>query len=53
MVRYLPTPVNTQQAYNIYREGLASSISSNFFDKYQLKLQFMEYNNPVGDPLII
>jgi len=53
MVRYLPNAINTQQAYNIYREGLSSSALSSFFDKYQLKLQFMEYNNPVGDPLII
>lgn len=53
MVRYIPNAVNTQQAYNIYRDGLGSSWLGDFWDKYQLKIQFMEYNNPVGKPLII
>ena len=52
-VQYYANSVNTQEAYNIYREGLSSDLFGDIFDKYRLKIQFLEYNHPMGKPLII
>ena len=51
--QYFANSVNTQQAYNIYKDGLDSNLISDFFNKYRLKIQFLEYSNPVGQALVI
>ena len=52
-LQYFANSVNPQQAYNIYRDGINSNLISDFFNKYRLKLQFMEYSTDVGKPIII
>lgn len=47
-IRFEPTPINPQQAYNIYREGINSSLANSIFNKYRLKVSFLEYNNEKG-----
>lgn len=45
---YLPYAVNPQEAYSIYTEGNGSgSVFGNIFDKYQVKLSFVEDNREV------
>ena len=51
--QYFSNSLNPQQAYNIYRDGLGSDMFTNFFDRYRMKIQFLEYDNAVGDPIII
>jgi hypothetical protein len=51
-LQYFANSLNTQQAYNIYRDGIDSNLISDFFNKYKLKIQFLEYNTPVGSPLV-
>ena len=53
MLQYFPNSLNPQQAYNIYKDGIGSNLISDFFNKYRLKIQFMEYNTAVGKPLIL
>jgi len=45
--------LNPQQAYNIYRDGLSQCVNDNFFNKYRMKIQFYEYSNALGKPIII
>jgi hypothetical protein len=52
-LQYFANSLNTQQAYNIYRDGINSNLVSDFFNKYKLKIQFLEYNTPVGSPLVL
>jgi hypothetical protein len=52
-LQYFANSLNTQQAYNIYRDGIDSNLISDFFNKYKLKIQFLEYNTPVGNPLVL
>ena len=52
-LQYFANSLNTQQAYNIYRDGIDSNLISDFFNKYKLKIQFLEYNTPVGKPLVL
>jgi Concanavalin A-like lectin/glucanases superfamily len=45
---YLPYAVNPQEAYSIYTEGNGSgSVLGGIFDKYQVKLSFVEDNREV------
>ena len=46
--QYWPNAVNPQQAYNIYRAGYGGSIISNLFNKYRVRLQFLEDNKVKG-----
>ena len=52
-LQYFANSLNTQQAYNIYRDGIDSNLVSDFFNKYKLKIQFLEYNTPVGNPVVL
>ena len=41
-VRYQANSINSQEAYNIYRKGINSSLDDNFFHKYQLQVSFLQ-----------
>ncbi len=43
-IRYQPNAINPQEAYNIYREGINASQAKALYNKYGLKVSFMEYN---------
>jgi len=51
--QFFANSLNPQQAYNIYREGLGSSMIGDFFNKYRMKIQFFEYNNALGKPIVL
>ena len=42
--QYWPNASNPQQAYNIYKAGFGGSILGNLFNKYRLKISFLENN---------
>lgn len=53
-VQIFNNPLNPQEAYNIYREGLASNyFDFDYFNKYKMKIQFYEYNDALGSPLVL
>jgi hypothetical protein len=43
-IRYLGDSCNPQDAYNIYKEGINASLAQTLFNKYSLKVSFLEYN---------
>ena len=46
---YLSNAINPTQAYNIYKAGFSSGSSiGNFFDKYRVKVAFVENNKEVN-----
>ena len=47
-IRYQPNAINPQEAYNIYKEGISSSLAKSIYNKYGLKISFLEYNNERG-----
>lgn len=47
-IRYEPYSINPEQAYNIYREGINESLAKSLFNKYSLKVSFLEYNTEKG-----
>lgn len=47
-IRYEGNAINPQEAYNIYKEGISSSLASSVFNKYRLKVSFLEYNKEKG-----
>ena len=42
--QYWPNASNPQQAYNIYKAGFGGSILGNLFNKYRLKISFLDNN---------
>jgi len=42
-VRYSGDAINPQDAYNIYKEGINASLVQSLFNKYSLKVSFLEY----------
>lgn len=48
-VRYEPNSISPQTAYNIYREGIDSSIMGDFLNKYRLKVGFYEYDRKMKE----
>ena len=46
--RYANGGVNPQEAYNIYKEGIGTSFTGDFFNRYKLKVGLYEYNDKVG-----
>lgn len=46
--QYWPNSTNPQEAYDIYKSGYGGSSLGNFFNKYGLKLAFMEDNAEKG-----
>lgn len=47
-VRFEPNAINPQEAYNIYKEGINSSLAKSLYDKYSMKVSFLEYNKERG-----
>lgn len=43
-VRYINTAITTTQAYDIYKDGINSKHATSLFNKYNLKVSFLEYN---------
>tara|TARA_Y100000389_G_C17471082_1_gene531001 strand:+ start:7856 stop:8575 length:720 start_codon:yes stop_codon:yes gene_type:complete len=43
--QYRDSPVNPQQAYNIYKRGFGGSSLGNMFEKYKVRVQFLEDNH--------
>ena len=46
--RYLKTDISPEHSYAIYKEGINASTLGNAFNKYRLKVSFLEYDNPVS-----
>ena len=44
-VRYIGDSINPQDAYNIYKEGINASLVQSLFNKYSLKVSFLEYKS--------
>jgi len=47
-VRYEPNAINTQEALNIYRAGINKSLLKSIFNRYSMKVSFLEYNKEKG-----
>lgn len=47
-VRYEPNSINTQEALNIYKAGIDKSLLKSLFNRYSLKVSFLEYNKEKG-----
>jgi hypothetical protein len=47
-IRYVGESCNPQDAYNYYKEGINASLASSLFNKYSLKVSFLEYNKEKG-----
>jgi hypothetical protein len=47
-IRYEGNAINPQDAYNIYKAGINSSLATTIFNKYRLKVSFLEYNKEKG-----
>lgn len=43
-VRFIGDSITPQDAYNIYKEGINASLAQSLFNKYRLKVSFLEYN---------
>uniref|UniRef100_A0A6C0H520 LamG domain-containing protein n=1 Tax=viral metagenome TaxID=1070528 RepID=A0A6C0H520_9ZZZZ len=42
-IRYIGNSINPQEAYNIYKEGINASLINTLYNKYSLKVSFLEY----------
>ena len=47
-VRFEPNTINPQEAYNIYKEGISSSMATALYNKYSMKVSFLEYTKEKG-----
>jgi hypothetical protein len=47
-VRFEGDSCNPQDAYNIYKEGIDASLTNSIYNKYSLKVSFLEYNKEKG-----
>ena len=47
-IRYWTTAKNPQEAYNIYKEGYGGSSLGNLFNKYRIKVAFLDDNVEKG-----
>jgi len=47
-VRYEPSSINPQEAYNIYKAGINASLAKSIFNRYSMKVAFLEYNKERG-----
>ena len=43
-IRYQPNAINPQESYNIYKDGIKSSLANSMYNKYGLKVSFLEYD---------
>ena len=44
-IRYQTNGISPKEAYDIYKKGINASHSKAFYNKYGLKVSFMEYND--------
>jgi hypothetical protein len=51
-VRYLTHFINPEESYQIYRDGINSSLARSLFNKYRLKLSFLEFDKEKGSIII-
>tara|TARA_B110001452_G_scaffold267582_1_gene278229 strand:- start:1590 stop:2345 length:756 start_codon:yes stop_codon:yes gene_type:complete len=51
-IRYEPMSINPQEAFNIYKDGINASLAKTMFNKYRLKVSFLEYNKEKGSFVI-
>ena len=47
-IRYEGNSINPQDAYKIYKAGINSKLATTLFNKYRLKVSFLEYNKEKG-----
>lgn len=47
-VRYEANSINPQTAYEIYKEGINASAANTLYNKYSMKVSFLEYNTEKG-----
>lgn len=47
-IRYQPHAINPQEAYKIYKQGISSTIAKSIYNKYGLKVSFLEYEKEKG-----
>jgi hypothetical protein len=47
-IRYQPQSINPQEAYNIYKDGINASLTKSLYNKYGLKVSFIEYDKERG-----
>ena len=47
--RYIPHSIDPEYSYNIYRYGINKSQLNSLYNKYSLKVSFLEYDKPVGE----
>ena len=47
-VQYWGSATNPQEAWNIYKQGYGGSALGNLFNKYRVKISFLEDNQPQG-----
>jgi hypothetical protein len=47
-IRYEPNSINPQEAYNIYKDGINYSLARSIYNKYGLKVSFLENNRERG-----
>lgn len=48
-IRYDPYALNPEAVYKIYKEGIDQSLARSLFNKYKLKVSFLEYNKSIGE----
>ena len=47
-IRYEPSSINSEEAYKIYKKGISASLATSLYNKYSLKVSFLEYNKEKG-----
>jgi hypothetical protein len=47
-IRYESFAINPQEAYDIYKKGINSSLANSIYNRYRLKVSFLEYNKEKG-----
>ena len=46
--RYIKNDISPEESYSIYKDGINSSALGNVFNKYRLKVSFLEYDNQLS-----
>ena len=47
-IRYESSSINSEEAYKIYKKGISASLATSLYNKYSLKVSFLEYNKEKG-----
>ena len=47
-IRYQPNSINPEEAYSIYKKGISASLAKSIYNKYGLKVSFLEYDKERG-----